>query len=103
MLFRSVQALAHTAVAAIEQKYSASSPGSTLKKQEAMQMLLELCKALKLPLDATHASAALEAAVFELNAWTKIRATQTPTMPLPVATPTPGAVRASTQKPMAAG
>ena len=59
--------LAQTAVQAVEQKYKDNSPGGALKKQEAMQLLLSLCQSLKLPIDAAHASAAIEAAVFALN------------------------------------
>ncbi|MGH2480127.1 MAG: phage holin [Ktedonobacteraceae bacterium] len=69
-----VQALANTTVAAIEQKYSDGSPGGALKKQEAMQMLLNVCNSLHIPLDATHASAAIEAAVYSMNMWTQTNA-----------------------------
>ncbi len=63
-----IQALADTAVQAIEQKYAGqSSPGGPIKKQEAMQMLGDICKSLGLPLDQAHASAAIEAAVYGIN------------------------------------
>lgn len=96
-----VDALAHTAVAAIEQKYSTGSPGGAIKKQEAVQLLFNLCKSLGVPLNATHANAVIEAAVFELNAMAKARTVQTPTIPMPVAAQAPGAVLK--QKPLAAG
>lgn len=94
-----VQALAGTVVAAIEQKYNTGSPGRTIKKQEAMQMLLTVCQSLKIPLDTTHASAAIEAAVYELNMLAQTKTAQTPTIPMQVA-PAPGAV---VKKTLAAG
>lgn len=66
-----VQGLADTVAQAVEQKYSAGSPGGAFKKQEAMTMLRDVCKSLGLPLDSAHASAAIEAAVFGLNLFQK--------------------------------
>lgn len=94
-----VDALAHTAVAAIEQKYSAGSPGGAIKKQEAVQLLFNLCKSLGVPLNTTHANAAIEAAVYELNMLAQTKTAQTPTIPMQVA-PAPGAV---VKKTLAAG
>lgn len=62
-----VQGLAGTVVQATEQKYSLNSPGGTLKKQEAMTALAQICKDLRIPLANDYASAAIEAAVYVLN------------------------------------
>src|SRR5258708_34849515 len=62
-----IQNLAHIVVQAIEQKYHLADTGAALKKQEAMTMLASIARSLDIPLDTTHASAAIEAAVYSLN------------------------------------
>lgn len=100
-----MQDLAQTAVTAIEQKYKGGNPGSEIKKQEAMELLLDLCQDLKLPINLTHASAAIEAAVFALNAFTQPQ-TPSPLTPTLEATTLPMPAMNSTSKngkPLAAG
>lgn len=84
-----VQKIADTTVQAIEQKYNSGSPGGALKKQEAMQMLADICKSLGLPLDQAHASAAIEAAVYGLNLFQKkpLSSETTQVQSLPIAKP----------------
>jgi Bacteriophage holin of superfamily 6 (Holin_LLH) len=69
-----VTSLAAMVTNAIEQKYLANSPGGALKKQEAMQMLLQISQHLGIPLDATHASAAIESAVYTMNLYSHLNA-----------------------------
>ncbi len=71
---RQISDLAGTVVKAIEQKYEQLGPGGMQKKQEAMTILQSLCRSLKLPLSDTHASIAIEAAVYAMNLYQKIRA-----------------------------
>lgn len=69
--------LADTVTNAIEQKYLGQNPGGALKKQEAMQMLSAICKALGLTLNENHASAAIESAVYAMNLYHRFRQSAT--------------------------
>ena len=97
--------LTDTTVRAIEQKYSAGSPGGDIKKQEAMQLLLSLCQGLHISLNTIHASAAIEAAVYELNLMSGKPApattTEKPTAIMPSVTT--AAKSSAASKPLAAG
>jgi len=65
-----VDAIAQMAVRAVEQRYSNADPGATTsrqKKNDALSIMNSVAGALKIPMDAQHASAAIEAAVYALN------------------------------------
>jgi Bacteriophage holin of superfamily 6 (Holin_LLH) len=63
-----VEHIAGMVVQATEQRYSDSQVATGRdKKQAAMDALSQICSALHIPLDVMHASAAIEAAVYELN------------------------------------
>jgi hypothetical protein len=63
-----VERLAGMVVPAIEQQFADSvTTTGRQKKQAAMDMINAICQSLHIPLDITHASAAIEAAVYALN------------------------------------
>lgn len=69
-----INGLAQTATQAIEQKYADNNPGGALKKQQAMDMIADMCKELGLRFNESSASAAIESAVYALNLYQKFRA-----------------------------
>jgi hypothetical protein len=71
---RILDGLAKTVVQAIEQKYADNNTGSTLKKQQAMNMLADMSEELGIAFNTNNASAAIEAAVYALNLWQKYKA-----------------------------
>lgn len=85
-----VEGLAQMATQAIEQRYANSQAATGRgKKQDAMDILIQICNSLHIPLDVTHASAAIEAAVFQMNqkqgvsaqATAKVPSVSAPTQP----------------------
>jgi hypothetical protein len=97
-----VESLADTVVQAVEQKYALADTGSALKKQDALTLLTSICTNLHIPLDLTHASAVIEAAVYTLNRSKNVQpalkhATSTRTFPAIVLPDTP--IINDTQKP----
>lgn len=72
-----IQALAETAVQAVEQKYSSDNLSSDAKKQEAMTLIIQIAACLGLPLNPSYASASIEAAVFGMNLYRKLKAQET--------------------------
>ena len=79
-----IDAIASTVVQAIEQQYGQSAATGRQKKQEAMDIMSEICLNMHLPINIRHVSAAIESAVYMLNrAQNKIPADEQPTAVTP--------------------